>query len=199
MHSFFFKETQSFLKPNNWQTKYGNQNIGQAYTIGKTIVDEYDNVQTYIAELSIYENKVRNRIRFIYSNQNNSINSLSLIGFLIIKETKEDCSLDDLSLLYNPSLGTSIYDSDISFSTNTFVENTNYRELKLSGKLTLLFPMELPLVGRAGLTIQWESNELLYQIDRKFQVLKNNEINTFELTEIKPKDILLYSIEKKFM
>ena len=60
-----------------------------------------------------------------------------------------------------------------------------YVELRLPGRLTLLFPRGLRADGRAVLTMEWLGKVMRYQLDRKFTTLRRGAIDTLELTEIR--------------
>jgi hypothetical protein len=61
-------------------------------------------------------------------------------------------------------------------------------EVSLPGRTTIFFPKYISREGRSVLTLEWEGNTFLFQLDRKFDSIADGGIRSLELTEIKPTD-----------
>lgn len=191
--SQILKPTREFYPTTSFRSKFGNQQVGEGFTLGQTIVDANTAaVRAYIAEIAIREGPVRSRVRYIYASDYNDdvtvfqssdekVFDLKLIACVVIREAQEEtCTPSDLSLVLNNTPGTNIYDPQ--------EVGDEYVEVRQYGRLSLYFPIGVSVNRRTVLTAQWQGSQLLFQIDRKFSTLIDSAITTMELTEIRPQD-----------
>lgn len=185
LQSLFLNPTRSFLASTDFRTSEGNQAIGDGYTVGNaTYVGE--KFISYVSEVAIREGPLRIRVRYVYHSDKDKFD-ISLVGCVVIRESMGEVKPDEMSVLSNPYKGQGIYDPQAF--------DNYYFELDLEGRLSLYFPAFIFTKSRNVLTMDWHGKNFRYQLDRKFTSVR--EISTFELTEIKPEDSLIYTIDSK--
>lgn len=176
------------IRPSDFSREFGNLAVGNAYTLGKTVVvDKNSPPQTYLAEIAIRDGVLRMRSRFLYARGISDMTTpedgfdMSLVGFMVIKEFIDSCPVMDTLPLATQEAGPGIYDPPASGS--------DYCSVDLPGRLSFQFPRGLRFAEinenapRFAISMLWDAISLRLQADRKFMATSKS-ILSFELTEI---------------
>ena len=191
----------------------GNQIVANVYTVSKVsgantfdgmtetelgpLVDTHEVPESYIAEIAIREGAIRNRVRYSYSSKISAAMDeaeiaggkydIFLVGLVVIRECLTDTPLDEAQPLFVETLGSGIYDPQVS--------GEPYVQINLPGKLSLLFPRGISgTLNKSGhaLTMEWEGKDMRYQVDRRFNSLTGGQVRSLELTEVRAADAAEY-------
>lgn len=212
--SILLKQTKPVFESFEWRTAYGNQIVGNAFTLNdvQPVVNNKDAPEepvaasdlptTYVGEVAIRDGPVRSRVRYAFTSDASQRAKTLTSAEMENKDGDDDFNYD----MY--LVGFIIIRESILNASPTEVkplldpaqgpgiydpqqEGEPYIQLNMPGRLSLLFPRAMKLNDRNCLTCEFQGDTMRYQVDRKFQNL-SGAIRTLELTEIRPQDVESY-------